>query len=217
MYQQSGLGDKAAKEVADLASQFEGAVDDLMIVVVLAAVNNVLDGAGDAAAIGAVLTAIAAIIAVGTVVAVATVLTIVAGTTVVAAVSVAAGAVVAAISVAAGAAVAVGTVIAGTAVVAAAAIVLAGIAANAAGLAASVGGVSIEVEVIGEIFHLFVFVKILVLKAEVAAGSKNDDQSYDENADDKQSPILLLHDISPKNFFMPSYTGIIYRYQFTTN
>ena len=206
MYQQSGLGDKAAKEVADLASQFEGAVDDLMIVVVLAAVNNVLDGAGDAAAIGAVLTAIAAIIAVGTVVAVAAVLTIVAGTTVVAAVSVAA-----AISVAAGAAVAVGTVIAGTAVV------LAGIAAGASGLAASVGGVSIEVEVIGEIFHLFVFVKILVLKAEVAAGSKNDDQSYDENADDKQSPILLLHDISPKNFFMPSYTGIIYRYQFTTN
>ena len=77
MYQQSGLGDKAAKEVADLASQFEGAVDDLMIVVVLAAVNNVLDGAGDAAAIGAVLTAIAAIIAVGTVVAVVSVLTIV--------------------------------------------------------------------------------------------------------------------------------------------
>lgn len=202
MYQQSGLGDKAAKEVADLAGQFEGAVDDLMIVVVLAAVNNVLDGAGDAAAIGAVLAAVAAIIAVIAIVAVASVLTIVSrvaavitGTTVVAAVS----------------------VIAGAAVVAAAAIVLTGVAAGASGLAASVGGVSIEVEVIGEIFHLFVFVKILVLEAEVAAGSKNDDQSYDENADDKQSPILLLHDISPKNFFMPSYTGIIYRYQFTTN
>lgn len=214
MYQQSGLGDKAAKEVADLASQLEGAVDDLMIVVVLAAVNNVLDGAGDAAAIGAVLAAVAAIIAVIAIVAVVSVLTIVSrvaavitGTTVVAAVSVIAGAAV----------VAVGTVIAGTAVVAAAAIVLTGVAAGASGLAASVGGVSIEVEVIGDIFHLFVFVKILVLEAEVAAGSKNDDQSYDENADDKQSPILLLHDISPKNFFMPSYTGIIYRYQFTTN
>ena len=79
------------------------------------------------------------------------------------------------------------------------------------------GPLCMIVEVIGEIFHLFVFVKILVLEAEVAAGSKNDDQSYDENADDKQSPILLLHDISPKKFFMPSYTGIIYRYQFTTN
>lgn len=211
MYQQSGLGDKAAKEVADLAGQFEGAVDDLMIVVVLAAVNNVLDGAGDAAAIGAVLAAVAAIIAVIAIVSVLTIVSrvaaVITGTTVVAAVSVIAGAAV----------VAVGTVIAGTAVVAAAAIVLTGVAAGASGLAASVGGVSIEVEVIGKIFHLFVFVKILVLEAEVAAGSKNDDQSYDENADDKQSPILLLHDISPKNFFMPSYTGIIYRYQFTTN
>ena len=79
------------------------------------------------------------------------------------------------------------------------------------------GPLCMIVEVIGEIFHLFVFVKILVLKAEVAAGSKNNDQCDDENADDQQSPILLLHDISPKNFFMPSYTGIIYRYQFTTN
>ena len=213
MYQQSGLGDKAAKEVADLAGQFEGAVDDLMIVVVLAAVNNVLDGAGDAAAIGAVLAAVAAVIAIVAVVSVLTIVSrvaavsVITGTTVVAAVSVIAGAAV----------VAVGTVIAGAAVVAAAAIVLTGVAAGASGLAASVGGVSIEVEVIGEIFHLFVFVKILVLEAEVAAGSKNDDQSYDENADDKQSPILLLHDISPKKFFMPSYTGIIYRYQFTTN
>ena len=196
-------GHHSAEEAADGTNEFKGTVNNLMVIVVLAAVNDVLDGAGKIAAVAVAVVTGAAIAAIAAIAAVIAVISVASGA---AAIAVAAGAaVVAGVTGAAAVAGAAGAGIAGAAGAAGTAGILSGIVAGA-GLAAGISIVSVEIiEFVCEIFHLFVFIEILILQAEVAAGSKNNDQCDNEYADDQQSPILLFHDISPKIIFMPAF------------